>query len=108
MQPWKKVLLKAAGFGGGFAIVSAIILGAIMWWSYRPVKTKPMDAHAITATFSGMTIEVQDETLHFTVAYGLHNTTDRDYALPTVGELMIINPQDKGLDTHVTMMLPGM
>lgn len=37
--------------------------------------------------------------MHLTVTYGLHNTTDKDYSLPTIGELMIVNPENKGLDT---------
>lgn len=99
MQLWKKILLGAAGFGGGFAVVSAIIFGAILWWSYRPVKPKPMNPNAITAKFSGMAMGIREETLHLTVTYSLHNTTDRDYTLPSLGEMMVVNPENKGLDT---------
>jgi hypothetical protein len=104
MQPWKKILLRAAGFGGGFAIVAAIILGTIMWWTNRPVKPKPMNAYVITGKFSGMTIQVREETMYLTVTYGLHNTTDRDYMLPSQGELMVVNPENKGLDTFAGIM----
>lgn len=99
MQPWKTILLRAAGLGGGFAIVATIIIGTAIWWSGRPVKPKPMNSHAITAKFSGMAMSVREETLHLTVTYGLHNTTDRDYTLPSLGEMMVVNPENKGLDT---------
>jgi hypothetical protein len=98
MQPWKKVLLRAAGFGAGFAIVAAVIFGVAIWWSGRPVKPKPMNPHAITGTFSGMGMQVRTDDMHLTVTYGLHNTTDKDYSLPSTGELMIVDPENKGLD----------
>lgn len=98
MDNWKRILLKAAGIGAGFSITAAIILGICVWWSSRPEKQKPLDPHAITATFSGMTMQVRDESMHLTVIYGLHNTTAKDFSLPSIGELMIVNPENKGLD----------
>jgi hypothetical protein len=49
MENWKRIVLKAAGFGGGFAVVAAIILGVVASWSGRPAKPKPMNTHAVTA-----------------------------------------------------------
>lgn len=43
---WKIILLRSAGFGGGFAIVAALLLGGIIWWSNRP---KPWSESAVTA-----------------------------------------------------------
>jgi hypothetical protein len=63
------------------------------------VKERPMNPHAISATFSGMSMQVRDESMHLTVIYGLHNLTTRDFSLPLTGELMIVNPQNKGLDS---------
>jgi hypothetical protein len=98
MDTWKKIALRAAGFGVGFAVAGSILLGVIVWWSGRPVKPKPMDSHAIIGSFSGMSMGVQGDALHLTVIYGLHNTTEKDYSLPSLGELMIVNPENKGLD----------
>ena len=36
MDNWKRILLKAAGIGGGFAVVAAIILGTTVWLSGDP------------------------------------------------------------------------
>ena len=43
---WKIILLRSAGFGGGFAIVAALLLGGIIRWSDRP---KPWSERAVTA-----------------------------------------------------------
>ncbi len=99
MQLWKKILLKAAGVGGGFAIVAAIIIGTAVWWSSRPVKPKPMNSHAIVGNYAGMGMQVRGDAMHLTMTYGLHNTTDKDYSQPTNGELMIVNPENNGLDS---------
>jgi hypothetical protein len=58
MQPWKNILLRAAGFGGGFAIVAAIIIRTAEWWSGRPAKPKPMNAHAIVGTYAGLLLKI--------------------------------------------------
>lgn len=99
MENWKRLFIKAAGFGAGFALAAAAILGAILWWSNRPVKPKPFNARAITASYSGLSIGVTGDVFHFTLTYGLRNNTDRDYELPIVGGFMIVNPENKGLDT---------
>lgn len=99
MELWKKVLLKAAGFGAGFAIAAALIIGLGVWWNERPAKQKPMNNRAITATYAGLAIQTREEVFQFDLTYGLRNNTDRDYKLPSLGWLMIVNPENKGLDT---------
>lgn len=98
MDNWKEIILKTAGFGGGFAVAAGILLGAAVWWSARPIKPKPMNSHAIVGTFSGMEMQVRGDAMHLKVTYGLHNTTYKDYSVPAIGELMIVNPENKGLD----------
>jgi hypothetical protein len=48
MDNRKKILLRAAGFGGGFAIIGAAIVALALWWSSRPVKPKPLNTDAIS------------------------------------------------------------
>lgn len=79
MDQWKKILLRAAGFGGGFAVVVAIILGVVVWWSGRPVKPKPWNKTAITATFNNLRTEGDKHTIVY--EYTLQNNTDTDYQL---------------------------
>jgi hypothetical protein len=99
MEDWKRIVLRAAGFGAGFAVAVGIVVGVALWWSTRPVKAKPMNSHSIVGSYSGMGMQVRGDAMHLTVTYGLHNTTDKDYSLPTIGELMIVNPENKGLDS---------
>jgi hypothetical protein len=78
MPTWKKILIKAAGFGAGFAIVSAIVLFIFVWWSSRPVKPKPWNTEAITAIYSGFGV---DDDQYFRFYYTLQNKTDTDYTV---------------------------
>lgn len=97
MESWKKLFLKATGFGCGFALVSAIVLGICVWWSSRPSKPKPFDTHAITGTNAGMSFQRRSDAFHFELVYSLHNNTDRDYTLPSNGAVMLINSENGGL-----------
>jgi hypothetical protein len=81
MENWKKIVLRAAGFGGGFAVAAVIILGGVVWWSSRPAKPKPWDTKAITANF--ITAKSYGGTdPYFDFEYGMKNNTDSDYRLP--------------------------
>jgi hypothetical protein len=77
MENWKRILLKAAGVGGGFALVAAVVLGIVMWWSGRPAKPKPWDDKAIVASYESLDTEGEANTFHFN--YTLENKTDIDY-----------------------------
>lgn len=77
MQPWKKILLRAAGFGGAFAIIAAIIIGTFLWWSSRPAKPKQWDEKAIVTSYDGLRTEGESNT--FVFDYTLENKTDEDY-----------------------------
>ncbi len=92
-------MLRSAAFGAGFALAAASILGIALWWNGRPAKPKPMNTHAITATFAGMAISTRGDVFDLYLTYGLRNNTDRDYQLPSIGWFMIVNPENKGLDT---------
>ena len=76
MESLKKILIRAAGFGAGFAVVAAIIVGLFLWWSGRPAKPKPWDKTAITASFD--TIDTEGEQNTIVVVYTLQNNTDAD------------------------------
>lgn len=88
MENWKKILLKAAGFGGGFAVVGAIILGCVVWWADRPAKPKDWDKKALTSKFESMDVSNQKDVLVVTVIYSIENTTDSDYTLTNSATFM--------------------
>lgn len=96
MAGWGKIVLRAAGFGGGFALVIASIVGVWVWYHSRPTKPRPWDAKAIVATYqypgfesgefegpNGITIDT------LVIYYTLENTTDIDYHMPASEQLEV-------------------
>jgi hypothetical protein len=77
MENWKKILLRAAGFGVGFAIIAVLALGVLMWQGNRAQKPKPWDPKAITATYDYVGVEGERNAALF--VYILDNSTDMDY-----------------------------
>lgn len=96
LRRWQTVLLMAAGFGGGFAVIMAAIVGGWVWHESRPTKPKPWDAKAIVATFDYPETEsgepegsVGFRPYIIVVYYTLQNTTDYDYTMPAQEQLEV-------------------
>jgi hypothetical protein len=95
MVGWKRLVLVAAGFGGGFAFVLASTVGIWIWYQGRPTKPKPWNTHAIIATFDNPEIgsgEPEGPNGQFRpeiiiLHYTLENTTDVDYHMPPQEQL---------------------
>jgi hypothetical protein len=109
MIGWKKFVLMAAGFGGGFAVVIASMVGVWVWYHGRPTKPKPLDAKAILATYQYPDIESGEfegpngtriDTI--VVYYTLENTTDVDYHMPPQDQLEV----DGRLKLEKSLTLP--
>ncbi len=79
MPTWKRILIRSAGFGAGFAITAALIVGAVLWWQHRP---KPWSSNAVTAKIGELAFQQLGEDLHITFQYALTNNTKEDYRLP--------------------------
>jgi hypothetical protein len=60
MVVWKKFVLMAAGFGGGFAVVMGAIVGSWVWYQARPQKEREWNTTAIKATFKDVVITTID------------------------------------------------
>jgi hypothetical protein len=84
---WKIILLRSAAFGGGFAIIAAVLLGAIIWWINRP---KPWSNTAVTAKPTELYTRQVDEEVRIEFHYAFTNHTNAEYALPSAesGTLM--------------------
>ncbi len=78
MENWKKLAIRAAGFGAGFALLVSVVLGAVLWLSGRPAKPKPWNTKAIEATYARL---ILDNDSYFVFRYVLKNTTDKDYSI---------------------------
>ena len=102
MEPWKRIVLKAAGFGVGFAVVAALIIGTCLWWSSRPVKPKPWNKAAISASYEAILAAGKDNTVE--IMFTLRNNTDQDYKVTdessthvgvSTRQFQVTNYQDK-------------
>jgi hypothetical protein len=82
-EDWKRWLLKGAGFGVGFALTLALIVGLWLWHSSRPRAPKRWDTTKISASFLGLQGWHTADQFVFRVTYTLHNPTETDYALPS-------------------------
>lgn len=91
MAGWKKIVLMAAGFGGGFALVLVAVAGCWLWYQGRPAKPKPWDAKAIVATFDYPDTKGSNGVMPETIIlhYTLENTTDSDYQMPPQEQLVL-------------------
>lgn len=78
MTTWKRLLLISAGFGAGFAVCVAAIVGSFCWCSSRP---KPWNKNALKATFATMEFDTRPQEASYKVdfMYNLQNTTERNY-----------------------------
>ncbi len=80
MPLWKRILLRAAGFGAGAVVATAVVVALFFWYTTRPVKLKPWNRGAITADYYRVsTTDQPDSKLEF--EYVLENKTDKDYEL---------------------------
>jgi hypothetical protein len=79
MEGWKRVFVRAAGFGTGVAVIIALCGAGLYWWSQRPPKPKQWNEKAITAIYEGLDTGDDKRTLLF--AYTLINQTDNDFSL---------------------------
>jgi hypothetical protein len=101
METWKRVLLRSAAFGGGFAVVTAVIIGGALWWSSRAVSPKPWNTNAVTpAGKNGLLVQVRQDIFHIEPRCNLKNNTSTDYKMPSAesGTLMSVNPDNGGLE----------
>jgi hypothetical protein len=80
MSNWKRLFVRAAGFGVGIVIAAALIIGAFAWYRNRP---KPWTERALTATFTTMSFKTQPSETRYVVEfnYDIQNNTDSTYRL---------------------------
>jgi hypothetical protein len=80
---WKRLFIKAAGFGAGFAIFVCAIVGFALWESSRP---KPWNHALITAEYDG-TQTIGDKN-HIQFFWVLVNHSNRDYRIDDDSQLL--------------------
>jgi hypothetical protein len=90
---WKRIFLRAAGFGAGFALTLAIILGFTLWYQSRPKPPKPWDTKTIQAEYD-RTIDQQTTDIDF--RYFLKNNGLEDYRISDAALVQLAIKAEKG------------
>jgi hypothetical protein len=75
---WKRTLLRAAGFGAGFAVTLAVIGGTALRYESRPKLPKAWDEKTIQAEYDGTT---EEHTSDIGFRYVLKNNGTEDYRI---------------------------
>lgn len=80
METWKRILLKAAGFGAGSVLAMALLVAIAYMWVNRP---KHWSDKAITAKFAELSAQRTGEEFHFEIQYAITNNTNAEYSFPS-------------------------
>lgn len=78
-EGWKRSLVKAAGFGAGFAVMSVTIVAGGMWYFSRPKPVAPWNRTAIEAEFIGPAASEEKDVIN--LWYSINNSTPDDYKI---------------------------
>jgi hypothetical protein len=91
---WKKILLRSAGFGAGFAIVVCGVIGGVIWYSSRPSKAvKKWNTTALKVTEPpafGAYKNDKDSRMYVEFNYSVQNNTDDDYKIESAESLKVL------------------
>jgi hypothetical protein len=97
MTTWKRIFIRSAGIGSGFALTILIVIAFWSYYTSLPKTPKPWNNTAIKASFSELSMNA-GESLIANFQYIVENTTPYDYNFPNDGEAaFIILPKTKGL-----------
>jgi len=88
MDGWKKLFIRSAGFGAGFCLSLAIILGAGLWFNSRPKPPIPWDENKIVCeTPPGFGVTDDNKSVEF--IYSCENKSDIDYQHDTFADMKV-------------------
>jgi len=89
LSGWQRVLLKPFGFGAGFALLCAVVVGGLVWYSRRPKPPQAWNTQAITATYDYVTTKGEQNRIVF--VYTLQNNTQEDYRIDSESEVDVFH-----------------
>lgn len=102
----KRLFVISAGIGAGITLAIVAVTFAAFWYRSRPVKPGPWNRTAITAEFTGLSVEISGP-LVSTFRYSAENHTGHDYELPANGSIYKILAERKGLERDGTLQWAG-
>jgi hypothetical protein len=86
---WKRLVLKSAAFGAGFALMLCVIVGLWLWQLNRRKPQQPWNNIAIKAAFTDLEVFAEADKCYFDFRYSLENTTERDYTVSSDAKLRV-------------------
>jgi hypothetical protein len=78
--PLRRLLLRSAVFGAGFAVTLCLIVGGLVWYSDRPKPPTPWNTTALVAK-GPPGFDVSRDGEHIEFNYLIENTANTDYKL---------------------------
>lgn len=85
----KRLLLRSAAFGAGFAVVLSLFFCGWLWYSGRPQPPTPWNATAIVAK-DVPDFRVTDDGKKIVLVYWVENTTDTDYPIDSGAQIRLM------------------
>jgi hypothetical protein len=112
---WKRLFIRAAGFGAGFALILCLTVGGWLWYSSRPEQPTPWDHKSITAEYDHP--QIYGEKNHIMFGYILINHTAEDvriesdaevtYMLKAIGQNAISTMPKSAFKIDYPVIIPG-
>lgn len=95
---WKRLFVKAAGFGAGVTLMLCLIAALSIWYVSRPEPPKPWNATALVAKDPpSFTSRRTGNTKDVEFTYLIENKTPSDYELASDGDVRITVKDKKGV-----------
>lgn len=95
LSPWKKLAVISVFGGIGFALMSALLIAGVYWYTSRPARPKPWMTNVIVAADSpGFGVSKDGQNIVF--SYTLHNQGTSDYRLDSSSDIQFFAREKDG------------
>jgi hypothetical protein len=89
LPPWKRLAIISLFCGAGFALMSGLILGGVVWYTSRPTPPKPWNATVIASKGPpGFSVSSDGSKVDF--SYTVENRTKEDYHIRSSDEIQVM------------------
>jgi hypothetical protein len=83
---WKRLFIKTAAFGAGFALTLAAVVGGALWLESLPKREKPWDHSSVSAEYDHPRVLGEKNEVAF--GYILTNNTDKDFRISSTDSIL--------------------
>ena len=106
MPSWKRLFVISAGIAAGIMLAVSVMVLVALWYTSRPVKTRPWDQAAIIAAYAGISVRTGQPFVCI-FQYTVENHSGRDYELPGSVNVYKVLAEGKGLARDATLEWGG-